>query len=186
MSNVYEVIDALRRSKGYSFRELAGRTGISHTTLASILTRRVPKISASTLEAIAKAFEIGVNDLLPNRTPIQGAGKHVLRYWAELTEEEAEQVLTNLIGENYEQFLSDEKINVVNDRPYTNRAEPATRATMSRHFRQTINFVLNKLNDDGLMEAMRRVLDVAQDPQYCISTTTLTKKEDDQCQENET
>lgn len=50
---------------------------------------------------------------------------------------------------------------------------PSTSVSPSTEgFRNSLFFVLGKLNDDGLMEAMRRILDVANDPKYCKNKET--------------
>lgn len=181
MSSIYEVIDTLRRWKGYSMRELAEKADIPHTSLASIMTRRSPKISVNTLESIANVFDKEAHDLFSIRSTMSRTPNSVMRVTTELSEEDADAICSRIIGKDYKEYLlpREQELETIGHRTSNAKVTLNYRIDIDQHFRQSIIFMLNKLNEEGLMEAMRRVLEVAQDPRYCVSTDSHKSKEDD-------
>ena len=183
MSNLYEVIEALRRWKGYSMRELAERAEIPHTSLASIMSRRSSKISVNTLESIANVFNKEAHNLYTIQSVLSRTPNSVMRVSTELSEEDMKSILSGIIGENYAEYLPPAESDYERSINHDSKAKVTLNygVDVGQHFRQSIIFMLNKLNEDGLMEAMRRVLEVAQDSRYCLhnSTNDLVSKQDD-------
>lgn len=191
MSNTFEIIDAIIAHRGCSLRELAHKAELPYTTLASIMSRRSNRISKSILEAVAKALEVDFYDLVPREADMQttGTGTNIIKYPTECSDEFMKATLRRIIGEDYILYIPENnQQRARNATTYRYERMQTCPITARRQFKQSIDFVLGKLNDEGLMEAMRRVLDVASNPQYCISTdshTSSNKKEDELCQEKE-
>ena len=190
MYKIYDLIESLRKWKGYSLREVAQKAAITYTTLASIMSRRSPTISKRTLTQIATVFEVEWYVLLNCKNESEpvliktGRFSDEPRIETYLSEMDAKQILHRIIGDEYMQYLT--VLDELKKSTFQSKAtgyEVQCDQTLRLQFKQSIDFVLNKLNDEGLMEAMRRVLDIAQDPKFCISTATGNKKEDDECQE---
>ena len=191
VSTVFDIIEAITAYRGYSLRELAMRAEMPYTTLSSIMTRRSIWVSKRTLESVSKALEVDFHDLIPRSSEelATSEGTHITRYPSECSDEFMRATLSRIIGDNYIQYLSDSRPQTArNATPHGYERQQTNHAIARRSFTHSVYFVLNKLNDEGLMEAMRRVLDVASNPQYCISTdshTSSNTKEDEPCQENE-
>ena len=186
MSSVFEIIEALKAYRGMTFRDIAEKTGRSYTTLTSIMSRRSARIPVGILTEIASALEVDVCDLIPLEVMQQESVNKTGRYSTEFSKDFVRMTLHRIIGDDYEKYLPEYDIEV---RTLTTpRARPSLN-TSAEHdaryqFKQSINFVLNKLNDRGLMEVMRLVLEVANDPKYYVSTDS-EKKEDNGWQKEE-
>ena len=183
MSNIFEIIEAIMVHKGYSLRDMADKMDMPYTTVASIMTRRSSKISRHSVEAFAKALEVDFYDLMPREADKQAITTlNGIRYPSDCSEEFMRSTLLHIIGDDYIQYIPEN--NQQRIKKVALRKADLKGASSSDErilFKQSIDFVLNKLNDDGLMEAMRRVLEVAQDSRYCLhnSTNDLVSKQDD-------
>lgn len=180
MSNVFEIIDAIIAHKGCSLRELAIKADITYTTLASIMTRRSSRISKKIVTAIAEALEVDFYDLIPRESDLQATktDSDIVRYPTDCSEEFMKATLQRIIGADAILYIPENNLRRARNIAMQKTEHMPVCPNNARHqFKQSIDFVLNKLNDEGLMEAMRRVLDIAQDPKFCISTATENKKE---------
>ena len=175
---VYDMIEALRLSKEMSSRKLANTAGVSTATLASLMARRPITMSAFTLDKIAQVFNLRWNDLLNKPATIADELLAQSRVSTRMSREDVEALSERLNSDGIINFMR--LVESVRSMPRAesseDRSEERTRAASRRgdsassgksEFRNSIFFVLEKLNDDGLMEAMRRILDIANDPQYC-------------------
>lgn len=190
MNSVYDVIEVLRRSRNYTLKEVASRASISYTTLASMMSRRPEKIAKNTLAKIGWVFGLEWYKLLGREqefAPLErenyGRNINGERISAMMDEKMVESVLRNILGEAYEYVLSAVKSGwQYQIEPYDNlmRIRPRNKRAQ---FMMCVDMVFDKLNDDGIVEAMRHMLELSQNPKFCISTATGNKKEDDECQE---
>lgn len=155
---VYDVIAKLREKTDMSIRRLAMLASISPTTLTSMLQRRPERISIRTLDAIARVFMLEWKDLFnyeEDQVPeIDRTGKVA----AVMEEHDFLRVISRLVGE----------ITTPMDVMEQALAQPLgyRPGNAADEFKRSIHFVLDQLNDAGLMEAMRRILDVASEATY--------------------
>jgi transcriptional regulator with XRE-family HTH domain len=68
MSPVRLMIKELRRARGLSVRELGRRANLSHASISRLETPGPKNPNLATLEKIAVAFGLGVDDLIRHRT----------------------------------------------------------------------------------------------------------------------
>lgn len=176
INDLYDIIDAMRKKYHMSSRTLATQAKIPATTLASMMSRRPATIDKEALVRIASVFNVAWYRLFNMTEDAAAKYEDELRISTVMTKEDVEHVYNHLVrpldcSARYRAIglYSSENHSALNARYQRNEREHG--------FRSSILFVLDKLNDDGLMEAMRRVLDVANDPKYC-----KPKKEDDSWQ----
>lgn len=184
MSNVFEIIDSIRLWKGYSLREVSQRAEMAYTSFFSLMKRRSINISQESLGRIAKALDLYYLDLLPEGAMMQAYGTVDVRIPTGCTDEEAENILRKIIGEDYLKYLNEARINSTSAdaKPGINR--PITPQSHREQFKQSMAYLFEKLNEDGLLEVMRYTIELTQDSKYRISTDPK-KKEDTEWQEKE-
>lgn len=163
INDLYDIIDALRKKYYMSSRLLATAAEIPPTTLASIMSRRPATMDKEILDRIATVFHVSWYQLLNKSKAFAAAYENELRVPTAMSKEDVDQV--------YEQIVQP-IIDAATFRGTARLRADVTKAwcpgpARYHGFQDSIQFVLGKLNDDGLMEAMRRVLDVANDPKYC-------------------
>ena len=175
-------------------KELAQLSSIPYTTLASMMSRRPEKIAKNTLANIARVFGLEWYKLLGREMefgPIKAYEHRNIngeRISAMLDEAMAHQVLKNIIGENYKVVIScieREKKTIIERPDNLERVRPRD---IRSQFKACVDLVFDNLNEAGVIEAMRYMLELSQNPHYCISTdshTSSNTKEDEPCQENE-
>ena len=174
MKDFSDLSEELRKKARISSKELAIRANTPVTTLASIMSRRPETLDRRTLDRIARVFGSKWDEILDlseeqadryaycakMRIPVTMSQESVERVYAELVKKLDFSGTVRPIG-HYHPNLN------------TTQDSKSDVHTDWDSFRVSITLVLNKLNDDGLMEAMRRILDVANDPKYCkIKETT--------------
>lgn len=186
--NVYELIEVLRFKNDLSSRQMAIQAGVSPATLASIMTRRPPRIAIETLDKIASVYGIRWYELLNKDSSYADRFLMAGRTPVTMTADDVNAVGNRILGitditmyvdkahERYLQRVEDAKTIVKYASAQQDNSEMPGRIVPvpggTDEFRNSLFFVLNKLNDDGLMEAMRRILDVANDPKYCKNKET--------------
>jgi len=137
-------------------------------------------MSIPLLAKIAEAFGVSWHELLGREAMSFGdntileSKKPVPKVSTALTPEMIRKILEKLIGEGYERYLYEDTLRRNEPVPYNGE----TPHTNSMFMKRSIDIILNKLNDEGLMEAMRRVLDIAQDPRYHISSVPDNTEDD--------
>lgn len=175
--NVYEVIFGLRISRKMNSKQLAELAGIPPTTLATTMSRRPLRVSKDFLKSIAAVFELQWYELLGKESEDELAESEN-RVSAQLGQAETIRVMHGILnGVNpsmYGSFrLEGEQPQIIHNESRIMDVHHRSTHTSpnftsdENQFRQSIFFILNRLNDAGLMEAMRRVLDIAQDPKFC-------------------
>ena len=168
MENVYEIITRLREERKLSTRTLATIAHIPPTTLESAILRHPDTVSVRMLTKIGHAFGVEWHELLSTTADpgLITLGAKVPRVPSAVDPEEAEKIVEHILSIPMPPPVEDTV--VVSD---GQKATPSYRygrtVSVEEHFCQSILVVLRKLNSDGLMEAMRRILDVASNPAYC-------------------
>lgn len=207
MNSVYDVIDVLRTWRGFTMRELATRSGISYTTLISIMKRRPEKMAKNTLARIAGVFRAEWYELLgigPSAadTPYHGRNSNGERIDVMMDEYRVEAVLREILGERYEAAI--EKLEkqqkelqdsqkkrleqreqgwVISPYPYLKnhdtfeKNEKLRRKKLRGQLGVCVDLAFDNLNDAGVIEAMRYILELAQNPKY-KKTDEQNEKED--------
>lgn len=177
MNSVYDVIEVLSAWRGFTMKEVALQAGLSYTTFVSMMNRRPAKIAKNTLKSIGAVFDIewykllGRENSFESETPIaeryNARNINGERVCAMMDEKKIREVLKQIIGDGYEEVLR---------RTATGRRELAERIETPMHrrskdrrsqFDACVDFVFDHLNDDGVIEAMRYLLELAQNPRYC-------------------
>lgn len=178
MKDFYDLIEALRIEAKISSKELAIRANTPVTTLASIMSRRPETLDRRTLDRIARVFGSKWDEILDlsEEQADRYAYYPKMRIPVTMTQDSVEHVYAKLVKRL---DFSGSARPIGHFRPNLNTTKPpkSDARTDWDSFKSSITLVLGKLNDDGLMEAMRRILDVANDPRYC-----KPKKEDDSWQ----
>ena len=193
MNDVYDVIDTLRQKKHLSMRKLAILAGIPYTTFASFMSRRPATIAKSYLEAIAEVLNVEWTDLVSEAEAEHAAEEGRTKVSTVLTTDEKEYILHNLFNDNPR--LTGEAMLRRPRRAYDDAVQRLTangpRFSQMEGFeagdeentitlyKQTVITVLDRLNIDGLLEAMHLVVALARNPDLCIKIT----KEDTEWQE---
>lgn len=170
-ATVYDVIDWLREAHGLSIRKVAALASISPTTLTSMLDRRPAKVTFRTLDAIAQVFGLHWEDLYnyeDEHVPEVDATGKVPSF---INAEDLKRIMSRLKDLSVSPVKATRSLN-------TRRPERKTTSS-SEEFRRSIHFVLERLNNDGLMEAMRRILELEKEERYCIKTSNADKEDDE-------
>jgi transcriptional regulator with XRE-family HTH domain len=111
MSDVYEVIEELRKHKYWSRRKLAHIAGINENTMVTIMSRRSPSISKIRLNQIANVFGVTWQDLVSeNAINIKAA-----KVPATLTNTEKEKIIQNITNKDLYKPVKTESEDIIND-----------------------------------------------------------------------
>ena len=172
INDLYDIIDAMRKKSGMSSRSLALLAKVPPTTLASLMSRRPATIDKEVLKRIASVFNVSWVALLNKTDSFAEECENELRIPVAMTKEDVQAVNERVVAAMPKRVYSRIVSRVPED------IDPDEFDTSSEAaFRRSIYLVLNRLNENGLLEAMRRVLEVAGNPAYC-----KPKKEDDSWQ----
>lgn len=173
MKDFYDLIEELRKEARISSKELAIRANTPVTTLASIMSRRPETLDRRTIDRIARVFGSKWEEILDLSE--QQADSYAycpkVRIPVAMTQDSVERVYAKLMKRL---DFSGSARSIERVYPNLNTAKPSKSDDLTdwNSFKSSITLILNKLNDDGLMEAMRRILDVANDPKYCKNKET--------------
>lgn len=170
MTTVYDLIDEICRLKNLSMRQLAINSALPPSTIVSIQARRSPQISKRVLAHLGHAFDLEWHDLITlpeNVLPEQITTQKVP---ADLSEEDKVRVLQHIesfqvhnLEPNMAVEWKEKGFAILDEDRETNAP-----------FLGSIKRILEKMNEEGLMEVLRFSLEIANDPKYCKET----KKED--------
>ena len=177
MSNLFEIIDSIRLWKGYTLRDIALRANMPYTTLASLMKRRSNRISINSLQLIASGLGLPWEYLLPFVPQIHYSTLEDAKIPTKCSDEDALEVLRHIIGYDCERYLEEARANVKPKASPFPMEYPSAPGNHRTQFKQSMNYLFDRLNEEGLLEAMRRIVDLAQDSRYCVSTEP-NKKED--------
>ncbi len=143
---VYDIIRALMTKQNLSFNQLAKKSQIPQSTIASMFSRQTKIIKVETLSKIATALGKEWYHLVDApQTPYDGNAK----ISTELGEETTIRLLYELVGPDWESYVD-------------NKSEP----TIRDHHRNSIISTLDKLNENGMQEVLLYVLTLAKDGAY--------------------
>lgn len=176
MNSVYDVIEVLSAWRGFTMKEVALRAGLSYTTFASMMSRRPVKIAKRTLQSIGTVFGTewytllgSDSELVPEFPPTTRYGMRNIngeRVCAMMDEKAVHAALKRIIGDNYTRVLY--KV-AAGKRALAERVETSTHSRIKDRrgqFDACVDLVFNHLNDNGVIEAMRYLLELAQNPKY--------------------
>ena len=157
MVTVFDIIEKLLVEKGLSVRRLAQLAKMAPTTLESIMTRKPKWVSTARLETIAKVFQLHWTDLFEPGREEYVTDTNPPKVSAYIKKEEAEEIVDRALEKSGEGFAFAFDVHV----------EPQRKQNDDEVlFRKSVNAILNRLNSDGLLEAMRRLLVIEEDPAY--------------------
>lgn len=193
MNSVYDVIDVLRIWRGFTMRELATRSGLSYTTLMSMMNRRPTKMAKNTLARISGIFGaewyelLGIGLPAPDE-PYHGRNSNGERIDVMMDEHRVESVLREILGEHYDAAIENLEnrqkalrdfhkermeqrdqgwvfppIKSPND---YEKNESIQRRRLRNQFNVCLDLAFDNLNDAGVIEAMRYILELSQNPKY--------------------
>lgn len=176
--DVYDLIEVTRHERKISSRQLAIDAKIAPTTLASLISRRPDTIKIDDLSKIAKVFEMTWCELL--NKPESFAEKYALetRVPVSMTKEDIIAVSTKLGNKySFDSGLYREDKIVSNPIGAPRRKRAVDIPESNSEFMRSIALLLGKLNDEGLILAMRQIIDIVSDPKYTKSSND-NKQED--------
>ena len=175
---VFELIEVLRLKKGMSSRQLALSANVSTATLASLMNRKPSTISIETLDRLAKVFDERWFSLLNKPESITDEYALEKRISVSMERSDIEEVGYRLTKDNAFMTHVDRlhQLDIREAQAFGFTKKEVITSHEKNGFKSSIFFVLDKLNDDGLMEAMRRILDVANDPQYRKSSVSFREE----------
>ena len=173
MKDFYDLIEELRKEAKISSKELAIRANTPVTTLASIMSRRSETLDRRTLDRIARVFGSKWDEILDlsEEQADRYAYYPKMRIPVTMTQDSVERIYAKLV-KRLDFSGTARPIGRFRPNPNTEKPTKSDIHTDWDSFKSSITLVLNRLNDDGLMEAMRRILDVANDPKYCKNKET--------------
>ena len=167
INDVYDVIDAVRKKRNMSIRQLALCAGIPPTTLVSNLSRKPKSIDKDLLMCISEVLDVPWYDFLNKTESFVVQYDFKKRIPILLSAEDI-----SVIKDKIAQLPDSAKCNHQIQMSLSNQNVQPKGRSMKFTYNDSILFILSKLNEDGIIEAMRKLLDVAADPKY-------RKKEDD-------
>jgi transcriptional regulator with XRE-family HTH domain len=152
--DIYDVIDIIRKKNNMSVRQLALSAGIHPSTLVSLLNRRPIKMNKDALIRIADVFDVKWYELI-NKTE-SFANNHALDSRVQI-------------------ILSEEDIDVIKKKfiqlpdhiGYHREAQVKSKTYKAKGTNNdSIMLVMKTLNEDGMLEVMKKIVEVASNPQY--------------------
>lgn len=180
LNDFYDIVNTLRQRCHLSVRQLAREMKMPPTTLASIFSRRPDSLDREILIRFGLVFDLKWYTLLNKSSASEARfkGTSTIKIDLTLSDEDIQSI--------YENILVGYRCPARFERQ--NTEAPESTRSGDDDFKRGMMFVINRLNEDGLMKVMQMIIQIAADPQYCISTdshTSSNKKEDELCQENE-
>ena len=159
MPNVYDVIDMLREGKYLSMRALARLSGISSTTMASIMSRKPKDVSLIFLEKVAKAFDVDWREFY-GREPEIYEKYGDSRVSSFVTEEAQDAFLYNKLGSTYYEMR--ERANTENyraiDQALNEQGLSSEHLTLDEALVSGILAMMKELNSGALQEMFTHTL----------------------------
>ena len=185
--SVYDVIDALRNARSLTLKDLARDASLPYTTVASIMSRRPEKMSVMSLDAIAKVFDLQWHDLLgltddqlclvEKKITSTNTGRNIngYRIGTAIDEEAMERIDQHLTFRGYlfiKSAIRDHKQIEIAKRievRHPDNLAKATSSDMRRRFDACMDLVFDNLNNAGVIEAMRYILELSKNPEFIRS-----------------
>lgn len=176
--DVYDLIEVTRHERKMSSRQLAIDAKIAPTTLASLISRRPDTIKIDDLSKIAKVFEMTWCEFL--NKPESFANQYALetRVPTIMSKEDIIAVSTKLGNKySFDSGLYREVKAIPNPIGNPRHKRAVDIPESNSEFMRSIILLLGKLNDEGLILAMRQIIDIVSDPKYAKNSNE-NKQED--------
>ena len=157
MVTVFDIIQKLLDEKGLSVRRLAQLAKMAPTTLESIMTRKPKWVSVARLESIARVFQLHWTDLFEPGREEYVTDTNPPKVSSYIKAEQAEEIVERALEKSGQGFAF----------AFDFRVEQQSKEKDDEVlFRKSVNAILNRLNSDGLLEAMRHLLTIEENPVY--------------------
>lgn len=154
MTTVFDIINELRGAKHLSVRGLGQEAGIPPTTFESMMARRPRSIDIERLSKIANVFGLTWQDLFEYGREVHGAGSDKPKVDTYIKEDEIPYILERAFEKAGVDGTGSMYLNM--------------RPTMSApdRFRDVLHALIERLNDEGVMEAMFKLSEIERNPAY--------------------
>lgn len=181
MTNLFLVLEAVRRQRRISFKQLSEATELNAATLISTFNRRPPRIAKDTLIRLCSALSIDPHIManIPLDTFLQLSATFKLS--TILPREAAFRILANY--EIRDSFCPDELLSRSNtENPSRSISHPnhshmseeaSPLGTVNASLRQSLQVMLKQLNSEGVLEVMKYTNDLLKNPSYCLKDTNV-------------
>lgn len=187
MQKIFDIVQILCDWYGYTMKDFATRASIPYTTFVSMMSRRPDRISVTSLSRIAAAFDHEWYVLLGHNEEsvpalLGGRDIHSARVESTIDEETYVKVLEKITGKEYGEVIGKDTVFCPPAHLMKAHLEKSRKNALHLQFKSCIDLVSDKLNDDGIIEAMRYILELTQNPKYNASAGYKVS-EDVECQE---
>ena len=146
INDIYDIIDILREKNNLSIRKLALLAEIPPTTLVSVLSRKPKSISKNILINISNVLNVTWYELLNKTESFANQCALNKRIYVTLSEEDI-----RAIKQKFIQLSNHAGYHNVNTNESNN---------------DSIMFVMKTLNEDGMLEVMKKIVEIASNPKY--------------------
>lgn len=167
MANVYEVIDILREGKYMSMRGLARQTGISSTTMASIMSRKPKDVSVEFLQKVAKALGVDWQEFYGYEPETYDKYKEK-RVSSFVTEDYKDYFLHRMLGSVYDEMKDREnaEIHRAVEQAVNKQGLSVENLPHDNAFYTGILLLLKDLNLEGLKDVLGYTLQISKNENY--------------------
>lgn len=166
MKTVYDIIERIRDGHKLTNRHWAMMATLAPTTLESAMQRRPEQIRKKILHRLAQVFGMPWYALMTSsddETQVPQSKNPDFIICNTIEDEEAERIVAHFLALPTPKFERKQSFTPVGGHSL-NTVAPASDA--DEHLRQSILFMLRKLNSDGLMEVMGATLSATKNPAY--------------------
>ena len=163
MTTVFDLINELREANHMTIRGLGEAAGIKPATFESMMTRRPRSIDLDRLERIAALFGLAWQDLFEDGREVHGLGTAKPKVDTYIKHYEMPAIREKV----FRKAMIDAPLPLYVPEPPVPESAPKQSVKLEdTDFRQVIYALIERLNDEGIMEAMRRVIEIERDPKY--------------------
>lgn len=154
MTTVFDIINELRGAKHLSVRGLGQEAGIPPTTFESMMARRPRSIDIERLGMIAGVFGLEWQDLFEYGRDVHGKDSKKPKVDTYIKEDEIPYILERAFAKAGLEGSGSVYLNM--------------RPTMSEpdRFRDVLHALIERLNDEGVMEAMFKLSEIERNSAY--------------------
>lgn len=152
MTTVFDIINELREAKHISIRNLGEAAGIKPTTFESMMARRPRSIDIKRLDHIARIFNLEWRDLFEYGREVHGADSEKPKVDTYIKDEEKPYILERAF----------EKAGL--EMPTSAHFSMWSTTNDADRFRDILHALVDRLNDEGVMEAILRLSEIERDP----------------------
>lgn len=166
MKTVYDVIASIRDGHKLTNRHWAMMAGLAPTTLESAMQRQPAQIRKKILCLLAQIFGQPWYALMTSsddETQVPRSKNPNFILCDQIEDEDAERIVAQFLALPTPKFERKQGFSTIGGRTLSNVVHATD---PDEHLRQTIIFMLGKLNSDGLMDVMGHTLDATKNPLY--------------------